>query len=353
MRSIFDIHDYDEHFLEQFTSQTIPIYDLWSVRPLQNDQKEIVAGTSDEVDKFRNFIDDHSNQDFPHPLVIVVGNAEKSNTDRMSNTSKRYFKLKFEKFKGNDLGQPLTISGAQPQPYPQNEYMPMMFNGTTPASNKNLQTPMPGFSLGEIHNIIDRNVADATRTIKAEYEEQSARREADNIKRLAELETRMEMYKLELRARELERKEQELNGLIEELEQKQLEGMGTVKDYTKTIAGGLMELGKTAFGLDDRHSSDSLKTKPSDSSSKNTKPSNSLGNTITDDGFSEVSANNKNSDDSLDQILQGIAHLDDQQKEALLDALLSESDIEEESKINDELQDNANTDEADIKQSEA
>jgi hypothetical protein len=163
----------------------------------------------------------------------------------------------------------------------------------------------------------------------------------------------MEMYKLELRARELERKEQELNGLIEELEQKQLEGMGTVKDYTKTIAGGLMELGKTAFGLDDRHSSDSLKTKPSDSSSKNTKPSNSLGNTITDDGFSEVSANNKNSDDSLDQILQGIAHLDDQQKEALLDALLSESDIEEESKINDELQDNANTDEADIKQSEA
>jgi len=98
MQNIFDIHDYDEGFLERFTSQTIPIYDLWSVRPLQNEQKELISGGSDDADKFRDFIIDHSNQEFPHPLVIVIGNAEKTNTDRMSNTSKKYFKLKFEKF---------------------------------------------------------------------------------------------------------------------------------------------------------------------------------------------------------------------------------------------------------------
>ena len=316
MQNIFDIHDYDESFLDRFCSQTIPIYDLWSIRPLQNDQKEIITGGSGDVDKFRNFIIDHSNQDFPHPLVIVIGNAEKTNSGRMSNTSKKYFKLKFEKFKGNDLGTPLTLSGT-PEPYPTNQTPPFAFNGVNP----NPMNPLQGFSLGDIHGIIDRNVADATRSIKAEYEEQAARREAENIKRLAELETRMEMYKLEMRAKEVESREQELRRELEELERKKAEGLGTVKDYTKTIAGGLFELGKSAFGLDE-HSSDSIKDK--EEPLKNEKiVSNSLGDAIADDGFKEVSPKTESkSDSNLDVVLQGIANLDDEQKMALLDALL-------------------------------
>ena len=97
MQHIFDIHDYDESFLEQFTSQSIPIYSLWSIRPLQNEQRELISGTSEDIDKFRDFINDHASKEYPHPLVIVIGNAEKSNPTNMSNTSKHYFKIKFEK----------------------------------------------------------------------------------------------------------------------------------------------------------------------------------------------------------------------------------------------------------------
>jgi len=318
MQNIFDIHDYDESFLERFTTQTIPIYDLWSIRPLQNEQKELVRGGSNDADKFRDFIEDHSNQEFPHPLVIVIGNAERNNIERMSNTSKKYFKLKFEKYKGNDIGTPLTIAGA-PQAYP-TAPQPMPFNGIN-MNTTNPNNPLQGFSLGDIHGIIDRNVADATRSIKAEYQEQAALREAESIKRLAELETRMEMYKLDMRSKEVENREQELRRELEELERKKLEGMGTAKDYTKTIAGGLFELGKSAFGLDE-HSSDSIKDK--EEPLKNEKIiSNSLGDAIADDGFEEITPKTESkSDSNLDVVLQGIANLDEEQKEALLDALL-------------------------------
>ncbi len=321
MQNIFDIHDYNEDFLDRFCSQTIPIYDLWSIRPLQNDQKVIIAGSSEEVDKFRNFIIDHANQDFPHPLVIVIGNAERTNPERMSNTSKKYFKLKFDKFKGNDLGTPLTIAGT-PEPYPVNTIPPFAFNGL----GQTASNPLQGFSLGDIHSIIDRNVADATRSIRAEYEEQAARREAENIKRLAELETRMEMYKLEMRAKEIADREQELRRELEELERKKAEGLGTVKDYTKTIAGGLFELGKSAFGLDTFSKNDE---KPE---TKKTAENNSgLGTSSViddDDGFSEI----KNEKSNIDVILQGIANLDDEQKMALLDALLPDEDVKEDIK---------------------
>lgn len=336
MQNIFDIHDYDEGFLERFTSQTIPIYDLWSVRPLQNEQKELISGGSADADKFRDFINDHSNQDFPHPLVIVIGNAEKTNPERMSNTSKKYFKLKFEKFKGNDLGTPLTIAGA-PQPYPMNHQAPMEFMGM--GNRPNSSHPMQGFSLGDIHGIIDRNVADATRGIRAEYQEQAALREAESIKRMAELETRMEMYKLEIRAKEVESREQELRRELDELERRKSEGLGTVRDYTKTIAGGLFELGKSAFGLDG-YSSDSIEKTTNNSEKAD------LGTTrLLDDneGFSEVSSENNETKKNghLKMVLEGIANLDEEQKMALLDALIPQDSNDEED-LRESSQENKN-----------
>ena len=209
----------------------------------------------------------------------------------------------------------------------------MVFNGM---GMNNKPNPLQGFSLGDIHGIIDRNVADATRSIKAEYQEQAALREADSIKKMAELETRMEMYKLDMRAKEVESKEEELRKELDELDRKKLEGLGTVKDYTKTIAGGLFELGKTAFGLDG-HSSDSIKEK--EEPMRNEKiVSNSLGDAIADDGFEEVSVKTENkSENNFDILLQGIANLDEQQKEALFEALLpadshSESDLNTDNK---------------------
>ncbi len=328
MQNIFDIHDYDENFLEQFTTQTIPIYDLWSIRPLQNDQKEIISGKFDEVDKFRNFITDHSNQDFPHPLVIVIGNAEKLNPNKIANTSKRYFKLKFEKFKGNDLGVPLSIAGA-PQPYPMNNQVPPVFMGLPQANPANPANPLQGFSIGDIHGIIDRNVSDATRSIKAEYEEQAARREAEAIKRMAELETRMEMYKLEIRENEVAKKEAELRAELEELEQRKLEGLGTVKDYTKTIAGGIFEFGKVALGLDEEKEDEpkAKKKYKSETLSGTAKSS------FDDDGFEEVKDNEIKKGNNFEIVLQGIANLDDEQKMALIDALLPSEVINNEQLI--------------------
>jgi hypothetical protein len=280
MQHIFDIHDYDEHFLEQFTSCMIPIYDLWSIRPLQNEMKELISGTSAEIDKFRSFIIDHTNKEYPHPLIIVIGNAEKSNPKNMTNTSKKYFKIKFEKFKGNDLGSPLGMGFPQPYPTGNEQMIPLGYMG-------NMQRPMvngmQGFSINDLQGIIDRNVNDAARSIKAEYEELSAKREAESIKRLAELETKMELYKLDLREKEVSAKEQQLHDEINAFEERRVEGLGTVKDYTKTIASGLLELGKTAFGLDNLDSKKKEKTEKTE----NLKGSPKTITSFDDEGFTE------------------------------------------------------------------
>ncbi len=197
-------------------------------------------------------------------------------------------------------------------------------NSTSP--NNSLQ----GFSLGEIHGIIDRNVADATRSIKAEYQEQAALREAESIKRMAELETRMEMYKLDMRAKDVENKELDLRRELDEFERKKTEGLGTVKDYTKTIAGGIFEFGKSAFGLDDKE------IEPSTKEVKTETKSSDLGTTnLDDEGFTEVytkSNTEEKSENNLDIVLQGIANLDEEQKMALLEAIIPQEIEQVESK---------------------
>jgi len=347
MQQIFDIHDYDEHFLEQFTSHSIPIYDLWSIRPLQNEMKELISGTSDEVDKFRNFIIDHAGKDYPHPLIIVIGNAEKSNQRNMLNTTKRYFKLKFDKFKGNDLGMPMSFGFSQQYPTGnEQQMMPLGFMGNMqrPMMNQGMQ----GFSLGDIQGIIDRNVNDAARSIKAEYEELSAKREAESIKRIAELETKMELHKLEIREKEVAAKEQMLQEEIEAFEEKRLEGLGTVKDYTKTIASGLMELGKTAFGLDNLDSKKKDKT-DKNKNDKTGKDETLKGSTKTtsfdDEGFAENNSQNKeektennsnnstrnnnekpDNNDAFESLMDVVKNLNEEQKFELMNVLLPEEE---------------------------
>ncbi len=369
MQQIFDIHDYDEHFLEQFTSHLIPIYDLWSIRPLQNEQKELISGSSEEVEKFRNFIIDHTNKDYPHPLIIVIGNAEKGNSRNMSNTTKRYFKIKFEKFKGNDLGSPLALGYSQPYTNGSEQMIPLGFMG-------NMQRPMmnngmQGFSLGDIQGIIDRNVNDAARSIKAEYEELSAKREVESIKRIAELETKMELHKLEIREKEIEAKEQQLQEDIEAFEEKRLEGLGTVKDYTKTIASGLMELGKTAFGLDNLDSKKKDKTdkNKTDKSGKDQNLGGTRSTSFDDEGFTENKSqnkeeksennsnnnksnnnteqpNNKNNNDAFETLLEVVKNLNEEQKCTLMNVLIpEEEEIQKENNIENSQENQQNNEE--------
>ena len=320
MQHIFDIHDYDENFLEQFTSQSIPIFGLWSIRPLQNEQRELISGTSDEVDKFRNFITDHANKDYPHPLVIVIGNAEKSNPNNMSNTSKRYFKIKFDKYKGTDLGSPLAIGYPQKYEQGKEQIIPL---GLAGLGQRNSQPGigMQGVSYQDIQGIVDRNVADATRSIKAQYEEASAKREAEAMKKFAELEMRMELNKLDMREREIAEKERRLQEEMDDLEQRKLEGLGSVKEYTKTIAGGLLEVGKTAFGIDDKYDTKSNSKEKSDNLKGRSDAAD-----FDDDGFVEK-GNHSNS--QFENLLGAIRNLDEDQKYALLDVLMPE-EIQEE-----------------------
>jgi len=321
MQNIFDIHDYDESFLEQFTSQSIPIYSLWSIRPLQNDQNEIISGTSEEVEKFRDFINDHASKEYPHPLVIVIGNAEKSNPNNMSHTSKNYFKIKFDKFKGTDLGKPLPFGFESKYQTGNEQMVPLGFAGL---GQRNNQGGMPGISYTDIQGIVDRNVSDASRSIKAQYEESSAKREADVIKKFAELEMKMELYKLDMREREISNKERKLQEDMDDLEERKAEGLGSIKEYTKTIAGGLLEVGKTAFGIEDKDIHKPKETKKENGS--DLKGSSGRSN-FDDDGFVETEVENNNKSNQFEDLLGMITNLSEDQKYALLDVLMPD-DIE-------------------------
>jgi hypothetical protein len=334
MQHIFDIHDYDENFAERFCSHTIPIYDLWSIRPLQNQMKEIISGTSADVEKCRNFLTDHANKDYPHELVIVIGNAEKSNPGNMLNSTKKYFKLKFDKYKGNDLGQPLFLGGTSVYPVGQEQMMPTGFSGfpVRPQTGTGNMGGFGGFSYQDLQGIIDKNVSDATRSIKAEYDEISAKREAEAIKRIADLEMKMELYKLELRAREIEEKERKLMDQLEEFEERKAEGLGTVKEYTKTIAGGLLELGKSALGLSE---ADDLVRKSFKKKNKSDKddlrPEPSLKGTKSvfddDDGFADKGNQENISDNSFDNLIGMIKGLSVEQRMQLMDVLIPEDEF--------------------------
>jgi len=343
MQNIFDIHDYDEHFLEQFTGQTIPIYDRWSIRPLQNEQKILESGTSDEPNKFTNFITEHAQKDYPHPIVIVVGNVEKNNPTKMLTSTMKYFKMKFDKFKGHEIGSPLPI-GYAPNNQQPNPMMPIPFFGL---GQKNPTAGgMQGITYNEIQGIIDRNVNDATRSIRAEYEESSAKREAESIRRIAELEMKMEMYKLDLRAKEVEDKERRLQEELEGLEQKKEEGLGTVKDYTKTIAGGLLEFGKFALGfesVDDDKKDKKKQAKEKSSTATEEKPSLGTGSGIDDEGFVQKTASAKintkeDKNEGFKQLKEIISELDENQKMALIEMLMPD---EPESDDNPEDNDNS------------
>lgn len=341
MQNIFDIHDYDEHFIDQFTSQTLPIFDRWMIKPLQNEKKILDSGSSDEADKFIDFMNEHVEKDSPIPLLIVVGLTEKNNPTKMLNSTLQYHKLKFDKFKGNDIGTPLQFGYSQSNQN-NNQMMPlqMMGFGKKPPFN---QSGMNGISYTEIQGIIDKNVSDATRSIRAEYEEVSAKREAESIKRLAELEMKMELYKLDLRAKEVEEKERKLQEELDNFEVEKAEGLGTVKDYTKTIASGLLELGKTAFGIEDKDDKkESSKSKSSSDKSK--KDNNNLKGTqttsIDGDDFTEKTdqastTEENNHKESFKDLKEILGDLSPEEKLEMIEILIPE----------EELSDNDNTSE--------
>ena len=339
----FDIHDFNDDFMTQITKQVIPYYDLWSIMPLQNETKELLRGTSEEVEKFKEFMNKHSSEEYPVALKITIASGEKANPGIMMNTTRKYYKVKFDKYKGSSIEQPLVLNGFHPYAVQPEQFNPMGIGPRNPMG-------FGGFSLSDLQGIIDKNVSDATKSIRAEYAEEAAKREADSIKRITELEMKMELYKLDLRAREIEAKEQRLYDEIDELEARKAEGLGTVKDYTKTIAGGLLEFGKAALGLDGLGNMNKKTEKqPAGNTTKEPGLSGSRRHEIEDDGFTESGSQSRTAsevepggNEAFVQLLDVVKGLSDDQKMQLMDVLIPE-DIEGFEEENQDNNNNKNT----------
>ena len=246
MQNVFEIQDYDENFRDIFINQVVPNFDLWSVRPLMNEKRVLIDGTNSETEKLIDFFHNQSESNFPIDVLILLGNREKNDPTIMLNTGRKYFKIRFNKNVNGELGTPGHLLFDLKPNY--NDHWNMLQSGFRGLGTQNENYPQV-----DIQGIIEN----VTRSLRAEYDEIAAKKESEALKRHNELERKFEAYKLAVqeqalneRKRALDEQAQELQLLHEELEAKKLEGLGTVKDYTKVIAGGLFEMGKTWLGLD-------------------------------------------------------------------------------------------------------
>lgn len=95
MKNIDNIQIYNNFLLERIGKEILPCYDLWSIRSHQNRKFEYLSGSSNEIEKFSNFIFDYAERDNPMDLLLVIGNGEKNFPNIMLNTSKKYMIIRF------------------------------------------------------------------------------------------------------------------------------------------------------------------------------------------------------------------------------------------------------------------
>lgn len=337
MQNIHNIYEYDDNTLEMILQKVLPLYELWLIKPLENEKMIFMSGKRSDVKLFTDFIAEHVEKEFPHPLMIVFGMAEKGNKDVMIRTNRKYIKLQFEKFAGDENGEPFVLSGAAYN----NQMQPVGYM----AGQQGYMNGQGGVTIHEIQGIIDRNVNDAQRSIRAEYEELNAKREAESIKRIAELEMRMEMYKLEMRENDLREKERKLREEMEDFEDKRSEGLGNVKDYSRAIAGGILELGKAYFGID----KDEIKlTKKKKGLGEVEEKAETRKASFNDDDFEQVDAEreyngqeNQRNDDQVSEMLTNFSGLtEDQKYEFLQNIFPGEDDPQQEESTTEETTEN-------------
>jgi len=345
MIDTYDIHDYDEDFLERFIHQILPVYDLWSIRALRNDQKIIIDGSAKDTQKISDFLQDESSKQYPMDLLIILGTAEKGNPKLMLTRKRAYFKIRFDKNHNNEIGSPGFLDSSQRYSY--NDQLQMFRTGISGIGNQ-----FGNNQMSSMKGIIDMQVGEAVRAVRTEYDEIVLRKESEAIKRHAELESKFEAYKLAVleqalnaRHQELDEREQRLSMMHEEIEAKRLEGLGTVKDYTKVIAGGLFEVGKAWLGLDFGKNDDDEEVKSSKTKAQNSKEkeekNEDLSNTQDESkkkssGFEEFNRYDEPEIKhhqlkgvlDIEMILAGIKSLSVDEKMLLLDALMPEEEEE-------------------------
>jgi hypothetical protein len=71
MKNVIDVLYYTEDFTNKIISEVFTIYDLWSIRPLQNIRKVLCSGLASDPDSFRRFMEDHANKEKPQILFYL------------------------------------------------------------------------------------------------------------------------------------------------------------------------------------------------------------------------------------------------------------------------------------------
>lgn len=250
MLDIYDIHDYSEDFLEKFLYQTLPAYDLFIIRSLRNDQKTLIDGSTQDIKKISDFLQSESEKKYPMDLLIILGTAENSNPKIMLSRKRVYFKIKFNQNHESEIGTPGYLDSNQPYNY--NDQLRMFRAGISGVGNQ-----FGNNQIGSMKGIIDMQVGEAVRAVRNEYDEIVLKKESEALRRHVELEKKFEEYKLAVQEEAIRKREQDMDEReramqeqYAEMEARRLEGLGTVKEYTKVIAGGLLEFGKAWFGFD-------------------------------------------------------------------------------------------------------
>lgn len=117
MKNIQHTHIYSEKLQDRLMYEFLPAYDLWSIRPAENRAMEFSSGRCSETERFRNFLTDHSNRERPHELIIIFASAERNYPTIMLSSSKKYLRVRFDRYPDDWLGEPGYLPGYPYRPY--------------------------------------------------------------------------------------------------------------------------------------------------------------------------------------------------------------------------------------------
>jgi hypothetical protein len=198
-----------------------------------HNQEDVVLGQGQNAHDFRDFLMQYAADDeLKHPILVKYGTNDRNGTPlRFS------FKYLLISFDDGEAGSSIPMMINQPGTQPMSGF------GMHPQAMSGLVTQ------DQLQGIIDKNVSDVQRSLRAEFDEQNARNNADSYKQKIEYEIRLLEFQLEMKRDELDKKEAEIEKKLIDYEDKQRDTLGSVRDYTKAIAGGLMELGKGYLGI--------------------------------------------------------------------------------------------------------
>lgn len=109
MQNIDDILFYNDNFIERIKNEVFPIFELWSIHPLDNKDNWLISGNTEEFEKFTNFLNKHADLEYPYDLIMIVGTGEKNYPTVMSNKTKKGLKIRFDHIHPEGIGTPLVL----------------------------------------------------------------------------------------------------------------------------------------------------------------------------------------------------------------------------------------------------